>query len=148
MVKRKKILLVSLGALMVLSVFAYLSNMIVASKNETREFSVNGRVFFVEVVDTQEKMRKGLGLRDDLCRECGMLFDFHAAAKHDFWMKDMRFPLDIIWIMDGKIVHIEKNVQHDFVGTLRSSSDSDRVLEINAGIVDESGIKVGDRVGF
>ena len=60
----------------------------------------------------------------------------------------MRFPLDIIWILDGKIVHIEKNVSEKFSGTLSPQVDADSVLEINAGIVDKIGIKISDKTSF
>ena len=39
-----------------------------------------------------------------------MLFRFSQAEKYSFWMKDMRFPLDIIWIKNREVVHIEKNI--------------------------------------
>jgi len=60
----------------------------------------------------------------------------------------MRFPLDIVWIDNDTIVHIEKNVQPDFAGIITPSENADTVLEINAGVADKTGLKVGDKAGF
>lgn len=107
---------------------------------------MGGEVFRAEVVSTKEKLEKGLGNRNDMCASCAMLFRFSKSGKYSFWMRDMRFPLDIIWISDGKIVHIEKNIQQGFSGILEPSSEADFVLEINAGLSEKFGIKIGDRV--
>ncbi|NTW27368.1 MAG: DUF192 domain-containing protein [Candidatus Moranbacteria bacterium] len=114
--------------------------------NEVVSIKLHEKTFRAEVVTSQQAMAKGLGQRDDLCENCGMLFEFPKAAKHSFWMKDMRFPLDIIWITQGKIVYIEKNVQSTFLETITPPENADMVLEINAGIVDQLGVKVGDVV--
>ena len=60
----------------------------------------------------------------------------------------MLFALDIIWIASGKIVHIEKNIKPDLVGTLFPLEKADMVLEINAGKSDEFDIEVGDSILF
>jgi uncharacterized membrane protein (UPF0127 family) len=63
-------------------------------------------------------------------------------------MKDMKFPLDIIWISENKIVHIEKNVSEKFSGILSPPVDADEVIEINAGLSDQYGFKLGNEVRF
>ncbi len=75
-----------------------------------------------------------------------MLFVFDKAGKYAFWMKDMQFALDILWIKDGKINFIEKNVQPSFPATMTPSENSNQVLEFNAGTVDRLGIIIGDEV--
>jgi len=60
----------------------------------------------------------------------------------------MRFPLDILWILDGKIVYLEKNVSEKFAGILSPPIVADQVLEINAGIADKLGVKAGDEIKF
>ncbi|MEI7621190.1 MAG: DUF192 domain-containing protein, partial [Candidatus Moraniibacteriota bacterium] len=82
----------------------------------------------------------------NLCVDCGMLFVFDNPDKYAFWMKDMQFALDILWLKDGKVVFLEKNILPTFKGTLTPTEDADQVLEINAGKVDELGIEVGDAV--
>ena len=118
------------------------------SENVSRKISIDGHDFMVEVVTTDAALQKGLGGRSDLCRTCGMLFQFPVSGKYSFWMKDMRFPLDIIWINRDTIVQMEKNVSQTSSGTLVPIYDADRVLEINSGSADGAGFKVGDKVAF
>ena len=65
----------------------------------------------VEVADTLKKRSLGLGKRTSLKKGWGMLFVFEKRKTHRFWMKDMQFPLDIIWLDNHRIVHIIHNVQ-------------------------------------
>ena len=61
----------------------------------------------------------GLGGRESLAKDAGMLFVFDSEAKHSFWMKNVKFPLDIIWLdKNKKVVHFVKNAQPDTGGAL------------------------------
>lgn len=109
---------------------------------------INGKKFLTEVVSTNEDRSIGLGGREKLCRSCAMLFIFEKKAKHLFWMKGMKFDLDIIWIDDDEIVSIEKNVSHKSLDVLNPKVNANKVLEINAGISNEFDFKIGDRISF
>jgi uncharacterized protein len=118
------------------------------SKVEIRNVSVE-----VEVVDDEESRNKGLGRRESLAENKGMLFVFNEEDFHMFWMKGMNFPLDIIWINDGVVVDLIQNVSHPSEGTLDTSLPIYRpealanfVLEVNAGFVEENDIQLGDQV--
>lgn len=126
----------------------YLKNVNTSQENKVSSIKVGGAVFVVEVVAAQDKLKKGLGGRKELCDSCGMLFQFSQPGKYSFWMKDMLIPLDIVWISQEKIVQIEKNIQPDFKGTLVPFENADKVLEIKAGKSDELGIKLGDFMNF
>ena len=65
----------------------------------------------VEVADTLKKRSLGLGKRTSLKKGWGMLFVFEKRKPHRFWMKDMQFPLDIIWLDNHRIVHIIHNAK-------------------------------------
>ena len=55
---------------------------------------------------------KGLAVKDQLKENEAMFFVFDKPEKHSFWMKDMNFPIDIIWLdSTDKVVHIEQNLQ-------------------------------------
>ena len=106
-----------------------------------------------EVADTPEKRELGLSYRTTLDENAGMLFVFENPNIPFFWMKDMNFPLDIIWIMDNKVIDIDKNVPIPKKGTplnqLPTYSPSDKInyaLEVNAGFADKNKIKIGDGV--
>src|SRR3990172_3474236 len=64
-------------------------------------------VINVEVASTPEQNERGLGYRDALAEDAGMLFDLGETKIPQFWMKGMRFPLDIVWIFeDGRVASI------------------------------------------
>ncbi|EKE19037.1 MAG: Secreted protein containing DUF192 [uncultured bacterium] len=144
---RKKVITLFFAVLIFLLVVFYISTRFYSFYgNNIIPVKVGKQVFYVEVVSSREKLEKGLGGRERLCDSCGMLFKFETAGIHSFWMKDMMIPLDMIWIHEGRIVHIEKEIPFTFKSTLRSPMNSDAVLEINAGKADEAGINVGDQV--
>ncbi|EKD58798.1 MAG: hypothetical protein ACD_56C00049G0006 [uncultured bacterium] len=145
--KNKKIVIFSLVALALIAVVFQLRKNIFLEEGSTK-VSIGGHEFRAELAETAMQRKKGLGGRDELCRRCAMLFKFPKPARYNFWMKDMNFPLDIIWVADGKIAHIEKNIQADFAGILKPSTDCSQVVEVNAGTVDKLELKNGDPIDF
>jgi uncharacterized membrane protein (UPF0127 family) len=72
---------------------------------------VDGRRYALEVAASDAAQEKGLGDRRSLPKNSGMLFWFPDQQTRCFWMKDMHFPLDIIWInSDQRVVHMEENI--------------------------------------
>ena len=66
-----------------------------------------GIEFRVEVVESRDALRKGLSGRQSLPRGTGLFFVFGYGGPKSMWMKDMRFPLDIVWLDElYRIVHI------------------------------------------
>jgi len=114
--------------------------------NKIEKISIGNNIFYSEIVRDADKMQGGLGGRSSLCQSCAILFQFSTAGKYTFWMKDMRFPLDIIWVSNGRIVYLEKNVSEKFSGIMVTPVDADWVIEINSGVSDKLGIKIGDSV--
>ncbi|MBI4100276.1 DUF192 domain-containing protein [Candidatus Microgenomates bacterium] len=107
----------------------------------------------VEIADTTEKKVKGLSGRPSLGQNEGMLFVFPQKSAYSFWMKDMKFPLDFIWINGSQVVDITKNVPYPQDSgqppLVSPKAVVDKVLEVNAGVADSSGIQIGDTiVGF
>ncbi len=103
----------------------------------------------VEIADEPTEMAKGLGSRKSLGENRGMLFVFAEPGQPAFWMKDMEFPIDIIWIQNDKIIDIAPNlpvVAAEFLSTYTPKEPANYVLEVNAGFAKEHGIKVGDKV--
>lgn len=116
---------------------------------------VNGNTIKIEVADTQEVRKKGLGGRESLASDSGMLFIFEREDRHAFWMKGLKFPLDFIWIKDDVVADILENVpppapgQDDASLPIYSSKVAiDKVLEVNAGTVQRLNIKVGDKISI
>lgn len=111
-----------------------------------RVVDINGQKFVTELSLTPEAYKKGLGDRAQLCSSCAMLFNFSRKGQYAFWMKDMKFDLDIFWIENGKIVYIKKNIPADSSEVVRPDAMADGVLEINAGLSDKYNFQVGDAV--
>jgi len=114
--------------------------------NEIKTISIGNAKFQAEVVSRRQKMELGLGGRENLCSTCGMVFVFPKAGIYSFWMKDMKFPLDIVWLSKNTIVHVETNVQPGLVGIMTPTENADRVLELNAGVADKFILRVGDMI--
>ena len=100
---------------------------------------LNNKAISVEISDTDEERAQGLSGREDLALGTGMLFVFENPAIHGFWMKDMKFDIDIVWINEaGDVLGVEKNISPD---TYPEVFDPDEpvkyVLELKAGEADK-----------
>lgn len=118
---------------------------------KTGEVKVGEAIFKVEIADTPELRSKGLSGRGYLKPDEGMLFIFPFPGNYGFWMKNMKFPLDIIWIKDNKIVGMIIGAEPEMEEPLtvyNPPEPIDKVLEINAGLTQKLGIKIGDNVVF
>jgi len=104
----------------------------------------------VELARTQEEIVRGLSGRPSLPSEKGMLFIFEEPGYYEFWMKDMRFPIDIIWISeDLQVVDIAPDVGPEtYPNTFQPNDLAQYVLEVNALYTEVHGIKIGDPVRF
>jgi uncharacterized membrane protein (UPF0127 family) len=123
-----------------------------APASDRVEIALGGTVVGAEVADDDPERARGLGGRDRLARDAGMYFVL-TNDRPRFWMKGMRFPLDMIWIKDARVVDITADVPHEPRGTPDSklpsyspSRPADRVLEVNAGWAKRNGVRPGDRV--
>ena len=91
----------------------------------------------VDVVRTPEEREHGLMSRDRLASGQGMLFIFDESGDYAFWMKNMTFSIDILWLDEAKsIVHIEENVppcKADPCSLYSPGVEAKYVLEIPAG---------------
>lgn len=125
------------------------------NQNYNTNLKVGDIELMVEVVDTVESRAQGLSGRKSLCETCGMLFDFKVVdIIPSFWMKDMLIPIDIIWINDGAIVGIEKNVQPEpgksdnELANYSPQGVIDYVLEVNADFSEKQSVEIGQSIVF
>jgi uncharacterized protein len=118
-----------------------------ATKN-LKKIKLGAETFLVEVAETPEGRKQGLSGRQDLCDKCGMLFVFAKEDYRKFWMKDMRFNIDILWLKGEKIIDISPNVSYarGAKEEIHSNWPADGVLEIKAGESARLGLKIGDEV--
>jgi len=104
----------------------------------------------VEVATSTVAIQRGLSGRTSLDAGRGMIFVFSKPDKYRFWMPDMHFPLDIIWINSGQVVGITKNASNEFDPAnpvfYTPPKPAQYVLEVNAGFVENRNINIGDEV--
>jgi len=116
-----------------------------------KEIWVGSNKILVEVAATNAERTKGLGGRDSLAENEGMLFIFEDPGFYSFWMKDMKFPLDFIWIQGNQVKEIMENIpppknSSEILPIYQAGEPVDKVLEVNAGWVKSHDIKVGDKI--
>jgi len=115
---------------------------------------IAGTPVSVDVADSPELRDLGLSGRPDITNLQGMWFVFDTPQRYGFWMKDMNFPIDIIWVNNNRVVEITTNIQpqpgvtDDNLITYAPTSPVDRVLELRAGWADRHGLSIGDPVEF
>lgn len=106
----------------------------------------------VEIATSAAAVTKGLSGRPSLPPDAGMLFAFDKPDRYRFWMPDMRFPLDILWIDGGRMVDIDHDVSNVFDSAnpvfYTPSTPVRYVLEVNAGFANKHGIRIGDAIEF
>ena len=112
---------------------------------------INNQTFKIETATTSAELQKGLSGRESLPKDQGLLFIFDHKDFHTFWMKNMKFPIDILFINGDEIVSIEKNAQpmksaDEELPLFKPSEVADKVLEINSGLADKYEIKTGDKI--
>ncbi len=134
----------------IILVFVVLIGIIFIPKNspQTSGYSleVNNKNINLLIADTDALRVQGLSAKDSLPKDTAMLFIFDTSDTYGFWMKDMKFSIDILWLDEkGKIISIEKNLApesypHIFIPPQKSLY----VLEGNAGFSDENNLMVGN----
>lgn len=116
------------------------------------KIKLGGEKLHVLVAKTNYQQKKGLGGREELTPYDGMLFRFYPDYEVPMVMRDMQFPIDIIWLQNNKVVDIEQNVQPEpdksepELTVYKPDQESDMVLEVSAGWVKKNKIKEGDKL--
>ena len=123
------------------------------SENKQKIVKINDMEILVDIADIPEKRSKGLSGKESLSEKEGMLFIFNnKEEKPIFWMKDMLISIDIIWINEGKIIQINKNIDpekgisDENLTRYSPQSTINYVLEVNSGFSDKYELKIGDSV--
>jgi uncharacterized membrane protein (UPF0127 family) len=106
--------------------------------------------FSLAVVTSPEDQARGLGGLETMPQDEGMLFWYADEAVRCFWMKDMQFPLDLIWLdAQRRVVHLERNVSpQTYPKQFCPDKPARYVLELNAGQANAARIKAGQTLTF
>lgn len=116
------------------------------------QINLAGRSVSFELAKTAAEKTKGLSGRASIEENQGMLFMFPTPDFLVFWMKDMNFPIDIVWIKGDEVVDVSASVPNEpgvpdtQLKTYLPKVPADRVLELKAGWAERNGLKIGDKV--
>jgi uncharacterized membrane protein (UPF0127 family) len=127
----------------------------VARHAATPTVQIGDNAINVDIADTKALQEQGLSGRMSICadlpagrQDCGMLFTFDTPGDYGFWMKDMNFPLDIVWISSQKVIlGVEKNLATStYPQIYHPPAPVSEVLELQAGYFDAHQLEVGEVV--
>lgn len=113
------------------------------------QMTVAGQIIHLEVARTMEQQEIGLMNRTELANDRGMVFPFDPPRRVAFWMKNTLIPLDMVFLLKGKVQAISSNVlpcKADPCTTYGPNTLVDQVIELRAGRSLELGLKQGDRI--
>ncbi|OIP58041.1 MAG: hypothetical protein COX79_03375 [Candidatus Levybacteria bacterium CG_4_10_14_0_2_um_filter_36_16] len=113
--------------------------------------TINGKIFNLSVARSDKDRIKGLSGKDSLEQNTGMLFVFNKKDYYSFWMKDMKFPIDIIFIDDSTVVDLFENTLppqniNSELSVYKPKSPGNYVLEVNGGTASKNNLKIGDKI--
>lgn len=146
--KNKIIITATIVVVVVLVTLEFLFNPInQATSSPTAK--INGQTITLEIADTLAKRIQGLSNRASLPTGHGMLFIFEDYKRQTFWMKDMQFNIDIIWIKDNTVVGLVADAQAPkgkIIEKYSSEEPVNFVLELNSGAASQYNIWPGDKI--
>lgn len=117
---------------------------------QTKDIIINNVTIHTLIADTDPLRELGLGGRDGLDTDTGMFFVFQKDGIYPFWMKDMRFSIDMIWIShDKKIIYMAQNIAPStYPMSFGPQTLARYVLEVPANYAVQHGFMIGDAVSF
>jgi uncharacterized membrane protein (UPF0127 family) len=123
---------------------------VTSNKNKKELLAMGSQTFTYEIAKTTNQRQDGLSGRPDMAKDHAMIFVFQQQGNYCFWMKEMHFPLDIVWLDSSKhVVHIEQNLSSDtYPKQYCPNKPALYTIEVNAGVAAKTGVRVGDSVSF
>lgn len=118
------------------------------SRDESSYVVIAGDKYTVDLAVTGAEKARGLGGKTSLEANTGMLFVYSEPSSECYWMKDMQFSIDIIWLdSDGTVLDVEKSVSPDtYPKDFCPSTAADYVLEVSAGTAEKTRISPGNQI--
>ncbi len=119
-------------------------------ENNIKYVKIAGEKLKVDLALTLVEQEQGLSGRKILAPDEGMLFVFSKPSVNYFWMKDMNFPIDMIWLDENlKVIYLKKEAQPEsYPETFGPGVDNSYVLEVSAGFSEKNNLKEGDSIEF
>lgn len=118
-----------------------------ATMRHDREVTINGKTLQLEIANTPSSIVQGLSGRKAMANDEGMLFIMPNVENQNFWMKDMKFSLDIIYLREGRVVDIS-TLQRPSLASIpshQSKTEADMILELREGMAEVYGLSIGTK---
>lgn len=136
----------------VLFMLVFISVFLQSKVTHIRIFFPDGKTIIADLAKTEEERTQGLMFRNTLNDDQGMLFVFEQEEFYSFWMKNMNFAIDILWLdRQKRIVHLEQNVppcKKEPCPTYAPDLPAKYVLELKAGSIEKRKLEMYDRIWF
>jgi len=119
--------------------------------NQTQEYlQIGQNKIKIEIADDAAERTRGLSGRANLAQNHGLFFIFDAPGNYGFWMKEMNFPIDIIWLNENwRVADISKNLSPDSYPQIFFPSQPIKyVLEVNAGWSNQNDLQIGEEIQY
>lgn len=112
-----------------------------------RDVEIGGKTFILERSFTDETRQKGLSGKLTMPEDEGMIFEFENKGIYSFWMKDMYFPIDIIFVNDETVTDVHKSVEpKNFPETYSNTVPGNFVIELASGETEKTKIQIGEKI--
>jgi len=133
-------------AIMVVALLATIFGVVALRHNDaTPRATIGGKQYTLEIADTAAMREQGLSGRIDMAKNHGMLFRYPNQGVRCFWMKDMHFPLDIIWLnAQNQVIKVARNVAPDTYPPSYCASPAQSVIELHAG--EATSVRIGQTI--
>ena len=119
---------------------------IFASQKNVQLYPASKERFSVEWATKPPQQEKGLSYRPCFPENGALLFSFPTDDRFGIWMKDMQFPIDVVWLdKDKRVVSVEKNMQpSSYPKVYYPATDVRYVIEFNVGMMNKLGAQTGE----
>lgn len=118
--------------------------------DDANSLRLHGHRYSLTVLDDANEREKGLSGTESLATDRAVLFVFPHESKWGIWMKDMKYPIDIVWLdTEKRVIHLEKNVQpSSYPKVFEPTTPARYVIELAHGTIERTGITRGDPAGL
>ena len=134
-----------------LAIVAGVSFLWLQLNDQQQSIRLHGHSYHMSVMRTSDELQRGLSGTESLAADHAMLFVFPRDDKWSIWMKDMNYPIDIIWLDgDRNVVYLVKNAQPSSYPDTQFKPDQNAryVIELPSGTIEQTGITIGDPAGL
>lgn len=138
------------GALLIIWLFLFSRVYFSYSEYKKEKVLIKSSLLVGYLADTPEKRVQGLSGKAFLPSNTAMLFKFDTPDTYGIWMKDMRFPIDVIWLDKNKtVVNLKRSVDPStYPLVFYPPKESLYVIEVRSGFIDDKSLKLGDEILF